>query len=98
MRRTAARFAGLAAVLALGLALRPAQAGEERPKLEPKAHAAALIKAFKSDDVEVRLDAALEAKDVQHDSLTSPLVKLLADKQERFASAEDQLAALRDVD
>lgn len=69
-------------LLAAAVCAAPRAQAEEAPRpLDEKARAAELIAAFRSDSPETRVKAATAARDVQHDSLTSPLVKLLADKE-----------------
>lgn len=71
----------LAACLALILTPALAAAEEGDRPVDPKAQAAELIAAFKSDSPEIRVKAIGAAKDAQHSSLTVPLVKLLSDKE-----------------
>ena len=90
----------IAASLALILAAPSAFADDEARPVDPKAQAAELIAAFKSDSPELRVKAVQAAKDNQHSSLTSPLVKMLSDKEwgvreaamEALAAREDKAA------
>ncbi|MDF1702656.1 MAG: HEAT repeat domain-containing protein [Planctomycetota bacterium] len=86
------RAVALAVGLLLGLAAAPAWAEDAPREVDTKAQAAALIEGFKSKSPEIRVKAATQAKDVQHDSLTSPLVKLLSDKE--WGVREAVIAAL----
>jgi len=72
----------LTAVLVLGLVSLPAVWAEDGPgEPDEKARAAALIAAMKSKDPDARAEAAEKAAGNQHASLTSALVRLLADRE-----------------
>ena len=72
-----------------------ARADDAPPPADEKTQAAALIEAFRDKDLEIRLKAAEEAQVLQHESLTSPLVKLLADKERAVREAAIEALALR---
>ncbi|MDA1193553.1 MAG: HEAT repeat domain-containing protein [Planctomycetota bacterium] len=57
-----------------------ASAEEDAPAADPKAEAAALIDAWQAKDADVaaRVEAIQAAAGLQHESLTSPLIKLLS--------------------
>jgi hypothetical protein len=60
-----------------------------------KEEAAALTKRLASKDAETQIEAAREAAKNQHSSLTSPLIKLLKNKEEAIRLAAVEALALR---
>jgi hypothetical protein len=70
-----------ACLTALILAALAPRARADDPPADEKAQAAKIIVQMKSKDPEERVKAADAAASLQHDSLTSPLVRLLADKE-----------------
>ncbi len=97
MRRIHTCSLVLAAFLVGFAPVAPTLAGEDAPRVaDAKTQAAELAAAFRSDSFETRLDAIEAATGVQHDSLTVPLVRLLADKERTIREAAIRALAARE--